>query len=331
MLDQFSSLSIYSIDIFITSRCGLRCSHCFVGEELNQNLDFDFSLFEKLLLSAKSWDTKEITFLGGEPTLYPRIIDAIKLAMKLNYKTRIVTNGHISYLKFIEEFKSDQLPFICFSIDGSSEIVHDKIRGRGSFRNLMKSIKKTDILGYRKAAIISISRQNATDVPRLLQLCNSLDFEYINVHYVTNRGFAKKEIVLSIEEWKKVCREIDILSRYINPEIRIERTFQKNEHQHLKCAVREKSNLMFYPDGRVFMCMMFIDQHNSHSFTWNGNGLIVNKSIRSEQNIVKGKVDYGCPAMFWVNKIIFDEIVRENEFVQCIYEKEKLNEKNNAN
>jgi MoaA/NifB/PqqE/SkfB family radical SAM enzyme len=320
-----TSLNIHSIDVFVTTRCGLRCSHCFVGEDLNQKLDFKFEYLEKLLETAKSWNTKEITFLGGEPTLYPRIVEAVNLSIKSNYKTRIVTNGHKSYLKFLEKFNSDKLPFICFSIDGSNEIIHDNIRGKGSFITLMKSIKQSDELGFKKAAIISISKQNAFDIPNLLSLCNDLDFEYINIHYVTNRGFASKEIVLSIDEWKIIYQNIEDISKTIKPKIRIEKTFLPNVNQHLNCAVKEKNNLMFYPDNRVYMCMMFIDQINSHSFNWTDEGLILNESRVTEQSIVKGKNTHGCPAIFLVNQSIANEVKKRNEFVQCIYEKETLN------
>ena len=74
-------------DLFLNGGGFLRCSHCFVGEDLNRKLDFEFSLFEKLLKTAKSWNTKEITFLGGEPTLYPRIVEAVNLSIKSNKLT----------------------------------------------------------------------------------------------------------------------------------------------------------------------------------------------------------------------------------------------------
>jgi MoaA/NifB/PqqE/SkfB family radical SAM enzyme len=316
--------NIPSIDIYITSRCGLRCSHCFVGEDLNKNINFDFDLLKQLLATAKSWNTTEITFLGGEPTLYPQIIEAVNLSNELGFNTRIVTNGHTSFLKFLEKFANERLPFICFSIDGSNEQIHDLVRGKGSFGKLMQSIEISGTKGYRKAAIISISKQNADDIEQLLKVCDILNFEYINIHYVTNRGFASKDIVLTIEEWKSVYQKIEEISKQIRPKIRIERTFVPNVNQHLKCAVIDKSNLMFYPDTRVYMCMMFIDLPNSHSFNWTNEGLIPNQSLLSEQNMAKSITQNGCPAISFVNQFIADETIKRNEFVQCIYEKEDL-------
>ena len=48
-----------------------------LGEKLNRNFDFDFGLFEKLCIPQKAREPKRLHWGGGEPTLYPRIIEAI--------------------------------------------------------------------------------------------------------------------------------------------------------------------------------------------------------------------------------------------------------------
>ncbi len=325
MDDHTPSLAIDSIDVFITDRCGLRCSHCFVGEDLNSNLDFDFALFDKLLGTAKTWGTKEITFLGGEPTLYPRIIEAIELAQHYEYRTRVVTNGHLSYSRFIDRCSFDVLPFICFSIDGSSEDTHDVIRGKGSFNILMDNILRSKSLGYKVAGITAISRENLNDIAEILFLCDSLELEWLNIHYVTNRGFARLGSVPSINEWKETLKIIRQSSSKIRTKLRVENTFIFEQNRGpIRCAVRDKSNLMFLPDGRVYMCMMFIDVPNSHSFLWTQSGLQANHSNSSEQRLVMRQSDEGCPAMSYVNPSVVEGALENNALIQCIYQKEEL-------
>lgn len=316
--------NVSSIDVFITYRCGLRCSHCFVGENLNLKLDMDFDLFTKLVNTAHQWNTTELTFLGGEPTLYPQFLTALELAQQAGYNTRIVTNGQQSYSSFLENFTGTQRPFICFSIDGSCPQVHDGIRGQGSFHRLLDNIYRTKELGYRTAGIISVSRQNAHDIVRLLDLCDALTLEYVNIHYVTNRGFATADTVLSVEEWEKIYVEIAAASSRLHTELRIEKTFYNRDTVPLHCAVVEGRNLMFLPDGRVYMCMLFIDVPNSHSFTWTPEGLQRNRSAMSEQLLTSNKAACGCPAMRHVNTAISQHATQENKVIQCIYQKERL-------
>lgn len=324
MSDLISEMNVRSIDVFITSRCGLRCSHCFVGEDLNLSVDMDFDLFKRLVQTAALWNTKEITFLGGEPTMYPRFVEAVEFSQAHGFRTRIVTNGHTSYGKFLDDASQPSVPFVCFSIDGSTEAVHDRIRGKGSFKILVENIQRSIREGIRIGGIVSLSRQNAFDIEGILELCDKFQFEYVNVHYVTNRGFASSEVVMSVHEWNQVYSRIVNLSKHIKPELRVERTFFGAGEVQLKCAVVEKSNLMFYPDGRVYMCMMFIDRPASHSFVWTLDGLKRNESRTSEQEIVKTTTEVGCPAMHYVNDEIEREAVENKQFIQCIYAKERL-------
>lgn len=329
-ISHFPVPNVPSIDVFITYRCGLRCSHCFVGENLNLKLDMDFDLFAKLVNTAHQWNTTELTFLGGEPTLYPQFIAAIDLTQQAGYKARIVTNGQQSYSSFLDKFTGTQRPFICFSIDGSCPEVHDAIRGHGSFHRLIGNIYRTKELGYRTAGIVSVSRQNAHDIVNLLDLCNTLSLEYVNVHYVTNRGFATADTVLTIEEWEEIYTEIVGTSTRLHTELRIEKTFYSHKALPLHCAVAEGKNLMFLPDGRVYMCMLFIDVPNSHSFTWTPTGLQRNTSAMSEQLLTSNRTVCSCPAMSHVNEAISKQAARENKVIQCIYQKEHLNNRDAA-
>lgn len=318
-------LSVESIDIFVTYRCALRCKHCFMGGSLDHRTDFAFDLYAMLASAAHSWDTKEFTFLGGEPTLYPRLSEAIELAQQSGYRTRVVTNGHRSYSRFLRSHVGKPLPVVCFSMDGSSPETHDKIRGPGSFSMLVRNVEETHARGATVGGILSVARENAHDVARTLRLCDALGFEFLNVHYVTNRGFAQQSSVLSVDEWRRTCATIDALASSLAMNVRLERTFINTPGSHVTCAVRERSNLMFLPDQRVYMCMMFIDVPGSHSFLWTKEGLVSNPHLNSEQRLAQlSTATSGCPAIGLVNRGLAAQASANDLVVNCIYEKEQL-------
>ncbi|MCD9186327.1 MAG: radical SAM protein [Pyrinomonadaceae bacterium] len=313
--------SILSIDIYLTYQCNLRCKHCFLGTKLNEATHFDFLLLQKLIKNASSWGTEEITFLGGEPTLYPYLTESIKLVQDQGIRARIVTNGHRSFEKFLNNYDGDELPHICFSIDGASADTHDSIRGKKSFEHLLNSISLANQKGYTKSGIISINKQNSHDCDRILELCTTLGLQYVNIHYVTNRGFATEETVLSIDEWLSVVKRIELKSKLIDLDVRVERTFTPNKEFAGGCAVREQSNLMFFPDGKVFMCAMFIDIENIHSFTWTHEGLVPNQSKFTEATVCKSESLTHCPAIALVNPFIQNQAATKGYAVRCIYDK----------
>lgn len=318
------TMPVPSIDIYATYRCNLRCKHCFVGPKLDLGTHFDFELLQNLIRTAPSWSTNEITFLGGEPTLYPHLAEVIRLTQKLGMKARIVSNGQRSFEKFMETFDGPELPHVCFSIDGSSSEVNDAIRGKGTFNKLIRAISIAHERGYEISGIISLSRANADDCEAILERCEELKFQYVNVHYITNRGYATEDSVLNIGEWLAVVQRITQKSQTIDLDVRVERTFASHTAFAGGCAVREQSNLMFFPDGRVFMCAMFIDVPNAHSYTWTDRGLMPNYFGFSERKTCASKTPVHCPAIGLVNKRLANEAEERGLVVRCIYDKSCL-------
>src|SRR5262249_37066926 len=161
------------------------------------------------------------------------------LVQKRGMKARIVTNGQRPFEKFMDVFESPELPHICFSIDGSCSAVNDTIRGKGTFNNLLRSLSIAHEKGYEISGIISLSRLNAHDCEALLELCEQLRFQYVNIHHVTNRGYATADSVLTIDEWLAVVERLIKKSQTIDLDVRLEKTFVTGTSFVGGCAVRE--------------------------------------------------------------------------------------------
>jgi MoaA/NifB/PqqE/SkfB family radical SAM enzyme len=314
-----------SIDIYITSQCNLRCEHCFVGNNLtHQGGHFpDDSLHALLRTCTPRWGTQEVTFLGGEPTLHPGLPEALSYSHRLGLRTRVITNGQAAFGRFVDTFDDAQKPSVGFSIDGSSAAVHDAIRGPGSFARVITNVRLATSRGYQCHAILSVSRKNANDVVAILSLAADLQLRYVNVHYVTARGFATSDVVLSVGDWMRLGREIENVLPSIGIPVRLERTFVPGTAPHT-CAVREESSLLFFPDGRVFMCPMFVDVAGAHAFEWNAGELLPNSSAHTERTIAAENPSRSCPAMKFVNAEVIAQAELSALVVGCIFDKERL-------
>lgn len=313
-----------SIDVYLTYRCNLRCGHCFVGNSLtNSDGHFPWPSLEKLIAECgPRWMAQQIVFLGGEPTLHPQLVRAIQFAHVQNLSTQFVTNGQRPLGGFLDSFDGDLKPKIGFSIDGSNPAVHDAIRGRGTFAKAIKSVERALDLGYRCHFVSSISRQNAHDVVGILKLADRLAVSYVNVHYVSARGFAPNSIVLTIDEWLDVGSQIASALPGLSTPIRWERTFYENGAQ-TPCQVRDRSSLLFFPDGRVFMCPMFIDVPDAHALLWSERGLESNVLL-NEEDLCRKDTSGHCPAMKFVNPAALQQANDRRITVGCIFDKQKL-------
>ena len=71
-------ISIDSLVLEITRRCNMSCEHCMRGEA--QNIDMDLSIIDKIFESGAQFSN--VTFTGGDPSLYPEAIKHFVEALK---------------------------------------------------------------------------------------------------------------------------------------------------------------------------------------------------------------------------------------------------------
>jgi len=73
--------ALWRVGLFVTGKCNMNCAHCSQAEFRADHGDMDFSTVEKVCSAVKNSGRKMVfSVTGGEPTLWPRLYDAFKLA-----------------------------------------------------------------------------------------------------------------------------------------------------------------------------------------------------------------------------------------------------------
>ena len=135
------------LTVFVTSRCGLNCGHCFYREELLKgNINKEMRLDEYELFTAKCSPFPKLILTGGEPFLRDDLIDIAKCFYHNRSRSRQITiptaGQHPEKIERLVEELLRSCPELILeiqlSIDGVKE-AHDKIRGKGQFERLMNS------------------------------------------------------------------------------------------------------------------------------------------------------------------------------------------------
>jgi len=126
----------------LTNRCDIACLHCLRDKnDMRDDIDPDFVV--RMLDEAGAMGVRTISFTGGEPTLHPQYVRFIDEATKRGMQWITVTNGHNRELfqqLFSDTKRLKALELLAISLDGATEEVHDKIRGKGSFRKIMQTV-----------------------------------------------------------------------------------------------------------------------------------------------------------------------------------------------
>jgi len=136
------------IEILLGWICNQNCIFCSLGHKLTTSNEVKtFNQVKADITQAKELDAKIISFSGGEPTIIPYLVDAIKYASKLGFEEiEIQTNGRMmSYENYAKNILDAGVNRFLFSIHGNTPELHDFLtRSKGSFHQAMKGIENVN-------------------------------------------------------------------------------------------------------------------------------------------------------------------------------------------
>jgi len=168
------------LEFHILYQCTNSCVFCCESEHM-RNFGAYPALPEDVsaILKAKRRQGYDhVTFTGGEPTLYPGLLDALRQAKHLGYKTFLISNGAALS---IPEFCARILPFtdeLCFSVHGHNAALHDKLaRNPRAFVRIKKALENVRSHPRRLFVMINtvVNRLNVGHLPALLRWAGRFD------------------------------------------------------------------------------------------------------------------------------------------------------------
>src|SRR5579872_5719356 len=142
-------------NVDLTNRCNLTCPVCFANANAAGYLyEPDFELVRKMLQALR--DEKPVAgrivqFSGGEPTVYPRFLDALRLAKEMGFShIQIATNGiKFQSLEFAQQCKEAGLHTLYLQFDGVSDDVYQRTRGESLWEKKLRCIENVRKAGLK--------------------------------------------------------------------------------------------------------------------------------------------------------------------------------------
>jgi radical SAM protein with 4Fe4S-binding SPASM domain len=165
---------LLSMEIEFSLHCNFKCPYCYVphDEELRNELTLDE--IENIILQAKTLGAKKIIILGGEPSIYPQIIDIIDFIVGQNLEVEMFSNGTGITVEFAERLFEKKVRVV-MKMNSFDEALQNKLSGHPNAYGIIQSaFNHLKQAGYPfddhfLAASSIICRQNITELPRLWQ------------------------------------------------------------------------------------------------------------------------------------------------------------------
>ncbi|MFC1700790.1 radical SAM protein [Patescibacteria group bacterium] len=81
--------------LVITYSCNNLCNYCYARNMIKQKYYMDFDYIIQVLDELSRIGVKECLLIGGEPTIYPHLIEIIKYGSSLGLQMKVVSNGRM--------------------------------------------------------------------------------------------------------------------------------------------------------------------------------------------------------------------------------------------
>ncbi len=220
--EAISSVKIQSIDWEITEDCNLNCKHCIVSSPRSTGA---MTVEQIIRAINKLYDNglREISFTGGEPMLFPGIIDILKYNKEKGIKSRILTNGTLLSRDIVKKI-SPLVSEIGVSLDGITEKANDSIRGEGSYNKIIEGINNLKEMNINFSIYFTLHKRN-NDINKIIQFSKKIGANSCRINQVTKRGRAENQydsnflvdVNKSIEIPKECTCDLDSSHMFVNP------------------------------------------------------------------------------------------------------------------
>ena len=169
-----AAFSRNSTNVFfhILTQCNLKCRHCYINPAQHGQNTLPLSTIQVWLEPfSENSNTKNLIFLGGEPTLHPDLPAAIRHARKLGFGSITVdTNGYLFY-DILGKADPDEVDTFSFSLDGATRESHDRFRKvDGAYEGALNAMKIARKVGLDFQVNTTITKTNLDQIPKIQEL-----------------------------------------------------------------------------------------------------------------------------------------------------------------
>ena len=180
--NQAANPSLRYLELQLTDRCNLRCRHCFLGDTPQR--DMSLKTFKLIVDQFQAFQGLKLILTGGEPLLHSHFWEINDKLSEYDLRMVLLSNGHLIDSKTAQALKVHEVQL---SIDGLEQ-GHDALRGRGSFRRVVKALENLLAAGKKVSVATMIHTENLNDFPQIAQMIEEWGVEEWNVDLPSPTG-----------------------------------------------------------------------------------------------------------------------------------------------
>lgn len=179
----------------VTNACNFNCVWCYANNGYKSRIKrkhMPKKRLDRLLKILSSSGVRQVTFSGGEPTVYPHLKYAVKKAKDLGFVVHMNTNGYLLTRKLAGELAGLGLSQVQINIDSMKSDSHDSVRGRkGSFRRAIQALKNAKAAGMTCVSQTVLTKKNENEILDIFKAARSMGIQRCRVWDMMPTGCAE--------------------------------------------------------------------------------------------------------------------------------------------
>lgn len=139
---------LLSMEIEFSLLCNFKCQYCYVGEAANPVRELGPDEIRRVILEAKGLGARKIIVLGGEPMIYPAILEMLEFIRGEGMSVEVFTNG-TNITAEVARRLYDLGVQVVLKMNSFKESVQDQLAGsKGAYGIIQKAFANLSAAGF---------------------------------------------------------------------------------------------------------------------------------------------------------------------------------------
>lgn len=204
---------VNSVAIELTTRCNLRCAHCYNASH-GTVADAGATTPEKVLARIErlcdAVTLDHATLTGGEPLLFPRLFDVLDVLRKHGVRCQIISNGTHVDGAMAARLAEAGVRGLQLSLHGPTAEEHEDYTAvPGSFQQTLDGVRALESEGTGVTGCVVVTRRNAARVGETLALWKSLGVSRVALSRFSPSGLAGERVAALLPSLPEVITAFD--------------------------------------------------------------------------------------------------------------------------
>ncbi|MFV9645325.1 MAG: radical SAM protein [Desulfobacterales bacterium] len=195
------------VDFNITNRCNLYCPFCYANSSSKCTEELDFDKIKSILIQLNEMNVQRVSLVGGEPLIREDFFEILTVCDTLDFSLIINTNATLLNEEMIERLKNHNISGIMVSLDGPRD-VHDKIRCKGAYDKVVKSIQLLKKHKVPHATLFTLCSLNAKYLIQTLLSNQEIGIKNTGIMMVCPTGRADENLLVDYKEWSRIFNTV---------------------------------------------------------------------------------------------------------------------------